>query len=164
MDTLLSFFNHGMDRNFLGPLPMEAPGLNLGAGSKHFSGWLSLDKPLWDAEKNPIPSGDEQQQSIIAYHFLEHLTAPRVPYILSECARVLVKGGTLNIVVPHAEGSLAFADLDHKSFFTERTWQTLMGNTRYCPHNFDIPLRVHFNLIMAEEHRTLCLFTQMVKE
>ena len=161
----LDLFNKGMDRKFKDILPVEPPGINLGAGHKTFFGFDSLQLPDWDAEKDPLPHSDGSKHAVIALHFFEHVTPARIPFVMGECERVLIGGGTLNIVVPHRLGGMAWQDLDHKSFFTEDTWRVLFNNDYYeRPGQPQFTMRNNFNLIMGESERTLALVSQFVKE
>ena len=164
--SLRDFFNAGMDRNvndFIGC--SGGAKLNLGAGKeKVLSDCIPLDLPDWDAETDPIPFTDGSISDIYAFHFFEHITPKRVPYLLKECERVLGYSGTLNIVVPHRLGGMAWQDLDHKSFYTENTWRVLMNNPYYQSHpSLTWKLKLNFNLIMGDSERTLALFTQFTK-
>lgn len=164
--NLLDLFNGGMDRDYnpIFPVGIEQNYLNLGAGEKNFDWAVPLQLPDWNAETDFIPADDNSVDGIVAFHFFEHITGNRLPVLLSECERVLKIGGTLNIVVPHRLGGMAFQDLDHKSFFTEDTWRILMENKYYKTHWAGKgKLKVHINLIMGDSERTLALVTQMVK-
>lgn len=163
----IGFFNAGMNRNFedIIPLGLRKPGdyVNLGAGEKTFSWAKSLQRPAWNAGE-PLPYADASQDGIMAFHFFEHLTGREVPAVLSECARVLRSGGLLSIAVPHRLGGMAFQDLDHKSFYTEKSWEMLLHNDYYQTYGQGIPLTITFNMIMGETERTLGLFTQFRKD
>lgn len=129
--TILENVRAGLDR----PLPewLEmgvGTVLNLGAGKKLIDGTTPLDATSgWLAPE--LPYGPETVSGIYAYHFLEHLDKVTIINLLRECQRVLVKGGLMNIAVPWAKAQIAFQDLDHKSFWTERTFKTLFNNEHY---------------------------------
>jgi len=165
INTAIEAMGAGMDRKFGEFIPIKEPSLNLGSGEKKFSWATPLQLPEWDGEHNKIPRSDESMESIVAFHFFEHLTPARLPFILSECARVLRSGGTLTSVVPHRLGAIAFQDPDHKAFFTEDTWRTLMSNTYYKTKasGLSIPLNINMNIIFGESEKNLCLFTQFVR-
>ena len=163
--TIQELFELGMKRELPGLLHPEGPDqLNLGAGHAIIEGARNLDYPDWDAEFDPIPEATGAVDAIYAFHFLEHLRGDDVVRILRECERVLRPGGILTVVVPHRLSSMAFHDLDHKSFWTEDTWKTLLG-TPYYDKNRERPwrLRVHANFIMGVAERNLALFTQLVR-
>ena len=54
-----------------------------------------------------LPFGDETVDKIYSSHFLEHIPYAKGLHVLKECRRVLLKGGTMRLVVPdllwHAE-------------------------------------------------------------
>jgi predicted SAM-dependent methyltransferase len=101
------------------------PKLNLGSGLRPRQGWINIDltAPQPDLRldlREPLPFADRSIAEIYTEHFFEHLdyasvgdsTAwhldpPNDPSealsFLRECWRVLVPGGTLDIVVPDAE-------------------------------------------------------------
>lgn len=138
--------------------------LNLGAGNSLIDGAINLDFPVWDAETMDIPELEGNVDAIFAFHFLEHLPSKRIIHVLRECERVLKVGGTLNIVVPHRLGSMAYHDLDHKTFFCEDTWKILFS-TPYYDKGRETPWRfkIHFNLIAGLVERNLCVMTQLIK-
>lgn len=168
---LIDLFNFGMNRSVKGIWPIgivdNKVNLNLGAGSKQFS-WADngYQLPQWDAEKKGLHRHKKNTvDAILAMHFLEHLTPGRLPFILSECERVLKVGGTLTTVVPHRLGGIAFQDLDHKTFWTENTWETLFENGYYRTRKEGGGLlKLRFNLIIGDCEKNLCLFSQFTKE
>lgn len=163
--TIQELFLLGMKRSIpalIWPAGLE---LNLGAGNNSIEGADNLDFPQWDAEKDAIPHCDETVGTIYAFHFLEHLHGARVIAMLREIERVLVVGGTANIVVPHASCSLAQSDLDHKSAFTEETFRTLFSSYYYTKHTA-MPWRLHVHCcyIMGIAERNLAVFVQLEKQ
>jgi SAM-dependent methyltransferase len=156
-------FEQGSDRDVPSFEPMDRryPLLNLGAGKKKITGTLPLDWPDWDAETDPIPYPDASVGGIIAYHFLEHLRDPRP--VLRECSRVLISGAPLNIVVPHYLGTIAYQDLDHKTFWTSETFRTLIDNPYYEKDHDGFAFWIGVNMIMGMSERNLMLVTQLIK-
>ncbi len=136
--------------------------LNLGAGHKRIAGSIPLDLPDWDSDENDIPFSDESVSVIHAYHILEHVGDPI--RLLRECQRVLIPGGTLNIVVPYFRSQGAYDDLDHRHFFTEETWRTQFSSPYYDKGHDGWKFRIGLNIIMALNERNLMLFTQLIKE
>lgn len=160
---LIDLFEQGSDRDlppFVGMRPAGTV-LNLGAGNKQIQGTIPLDWPDWDAGNDLIPYEDESIDGILAYHFLEHLRDPRP--VLRECSRVLAVGAPLNIVVPHYMGSIAFHDLDHKSFYTSDTWRNLLDQPYYKKDRDGFKFKIGTNLIMGLNERNLMLVTQLIK-
>jgi SAM-dependent methyltransferase len=164
---LETLFYLGMKANLpsvvqpLGDLPV----LNLGAG-KHKVLWRgeeaqNLERPSWDALRDPIPHGDKTVGGIFALHFLEHLADPRP--ILRECMRVLAPGAPLTVVVPHPYGTMAYHDLDHKSTFVIDTWRNLQDSTWQNWDRHGWPFLIGLNVIIGTTERNLVLITQLIK-
>lgn len=84
--------------------------VNLGAGPEGKPGWVNVDglkQPnvncLYDCRKD-LPFPNESVRGIFCEHFFEHIDYTEdVPGFLSECRRVLKKGGVLRLIVPDAE-------------------------------------------------------------
>jgi predicted SAM-dependent methyltransferase len=92
--------------------------VNLGAGAEGRTGWVNVDvcgdpsvDCVYDCRKS-LPFPDESVRGIFCEHFLEHIDyTEELPYFLSECHRVLKKGGILRVIVPDAEKYLrAYCD------------------------------------------------------
>lgn len=161
---LTDLFEQGSDRDlpvFNQIEPTNMPVLNLGAGNKRVGNSVPLDWPNWNAETDSIPYYDESVGGILAYHFLEHLKDPRP--VLREASRVLAPGCPMNIVVPHYMGTIAFHDLDHKSFYTSDTWKNLLDQPYYDKDRIGFSFRIGTNLIMGLSERNLMLVTQLIK-
>jgi predicted SAM-dependent methyltransferase len=112
--------------------------VNVGAGPQGKPGWVNVDawkQPnvncLYDCRKD-LPFPDESVRGIFCEHFFEHIDyTEEVPCFLSECRRVLKKGGVLRLIVPDAEKymrayckggweeliSLRQLDADHADFY-----------------------------------------------
>lgn len=161
--TIQELFELGMKRKLPELLDMP-PGvhLNLGPGKSQIPGTIGLDLPEWDAETYSLPYFSNSIAGIHAYHFFEHLADPL--RMLREVQRVLGRGGVLNCVVPHALGTLAFQDLDHKHFFVLDTWRNHLDNSYYDKNNTGWTLRIHFNAVLGIVERNLGMLTQFVKE
>jgi len=56
----------------------------------------------WDVRQG-LPFDDNAFDAVYHSHFLGHIDRVQVPYIMSECHRVLKNGGTIRIVVPDLE-------------------------------------------------------------
>lgn len=97
--------------------------LELGCGSrkryKDFVGIDLLDDQCVDIVGDAlevlkcIPDGSIANVS--SFHFFEHVED--VPALVSEIARILQPGGSLEIVVPHFSNPFYYSDLTHKSFY-----------------------------------------------
>jgi len=160
-------FEVGMKRQVAGfedPSQMGGIWLNLGAGNQTLLGSIPLDYPYWNAEVDRIPYGDGEVRSITAFHFFEHLSGKHAIRMLRECERVLCVDGRLTIVVPHRLGSMAYHDLDHKSFWTEDTFR-ILTQTPYYDKNRMVPwrLKLRASMIAGIVERNLAIFQQFDK-
>jgi predicted SAM-dependent methyltransferase len=82
--------------------------LNIGCGN------LFVDSPDWEnVDQNPfdirvkavnltgqLPYADSSFEVIYSSHVLEHIDREYVPFLLSECFRLIKNGGIVRIVVP----------------------------------------------------------------
>lgn len=103
--------------------------LNLGAGESKKEGYVNID---WQKDTNPdfvhdlnvfpYPFSDNSFDVIEASHVLEHLDRPFL--VMKELHRILKKGGSLIIKVPHF--SRGFTHAEHA-------------------HGFDITFPLYFN-------------------
>lgn len=100
---------------------MEKTYLHLGCGKALLKGWINIDKVkahgidvVHDLNKYPYPFKDNSVDKIKAFHVLEHLD--ELEKSLEEMYRILKKGGTLHIKVPHFTAPGAFLE-QHRRFF-----------------------------------------------
>jgi len=82
--------------------------LNLGCGSEHKKGYLNIDLycPVADLIHDlsqPLPFKDESIDKIYASHVIEHLSRAEWQKAKQDWARVLKKGGKLEILCPDLE-------------------------------------------------------------
>lgn len=83
--------------------------LNLGCGNRYHNEWINLDfiskndKVIAYDLHNPLPYENESMDVVYSSHVLEHFSKSHVPEFLSECFRILKKGGILRIAVPDLE-------------------------------------------------------------
>lgn len=166
---VLDLFELGMDRTVEPWIPISERSLvlNLGCGQKTFPWAVNMDQHepadvTWLAGTQ-MPQGDSTVEAILAFHFLEHLDQDHIYRTLRECYRVLMLGGTLNIVVPYGVSDCALQDLDHKTRFMEDTWKNTFRNGYYKKLPWP-KFSVGFNMIMGLNHRNLVLVSQLVKE
>ena len=172
--TIQEMFKIGMKRDIPSLVPDGKIVLNIGAGKSPMVGAINIDLPEYDAETMPLPFGDLSINTIYMSHFLEHLSSDAVISTLLECQRVLSYGGTINITVPHRMGQLMYVDIDHKTFFCEKTWDNIIENDGYSKrfkkdgqYSFlkmeDWKLQVGLNIIIGINERNLALLTQLIK-
>ena len=84
--------------------------VNIGSGDAGKIGWVNIDafkaksvNCVYDARKR-LPFSDNSVKCLFSEHFVEHLDYnEEVPYFITECYRVLKKGGVIRIIVPDAE-------------------------------------------------------------
>lgn len=166
MKTIQDFIKLGMDREVpsVWPTPERGIILNLGPGNgnKKVPDSVAVGRPEWEAPAR-IPYGDGSVAEIHAYHFFEHLTGADAIRVLRDCQRVMMIGGVLNIVTPYYTSQMQYQDLDHKSFWNERTWNTLLSNQYWDDNETRWKLEVHMCFMFALVERNLALFTQLVK-
>lgn len=87
----------------------KLPYLNLGCGTSFSEKWFNID--FSSSNKNVtahnllsgIPFKDETFEVVYHSHVLEHFTQNDAINLISECNRVLVKGGIIRIAVPDLE-------------------------------------------------------------
>lgn len=99
--------------------------LNLGCCDDLRSGYVNVDRvPPADQIADlsqPWPWPDGSVEHVIAHDVIEHL--PDKIHTMNELWRVLQPGGTAEIVVPTTDGSGAFQDPTHVSFWNRRSFK-----------------------------------------
>jgi len=106
--------------------------LNLGCGRKPIASteverWFNLDvRPLPGVDvvrdlRRGLPWFDSTFDHILCDNVLEHFDSDDVVFLLNEMDRVLLDGGTIDLIVPHFRSQGAVQDPTHKSFFCERS-------------------------------------------
>jgi hypothetical protein len=120
-------------RHILGNLDISALNLTLELGcgqKKRFSDSVGVDQLDFDSVDivgdaidvlNRFP--DQSVSRILSSHFFEHVED--LMGLVTECSRVLVTGGTLDIVVPHFSNPYFYSDYTHKRFFGLYTFSYL---------------------------------------
>ena len=106
--------------------------LNVGCGRDSRVGWVNLDaSPLpgvdvvHDLESLPLPFADEEFDEILCQDVLEHIEY--IP-VLKELHRILKKGGTIVIRVPHFTSRNNFVDPTHRKLFSVDTWEFFVSS------------------------------------
>lgn len=112
--------------------------IDVGCGQNKRDGFFGLDITQYegvdmefDARWNKLPFKDNQLEHIYCSHFMEHLTFDEAIFTLNEFYRVLMVGGKLEIVVPHAMSYAQVTDLSHKSAWTEDTFGYITPENKY---------------------------------
>ena len=102
--------------------------INLGSGGEPREGYVNVDcNPraakvdiVWDLDNYPWPFGDNSVDEVLMDQCLEHLSDHN--RAMKEIHRILKKGGTANISVPHFTWQFAFHDPTHKHFYGYNTF------------------------------------------
>ncbi len=139
-------------RNILSNADISALNLTLELGcgqKKRFSDSVGVDQLDFDSVDivgdaievlSRLP--DQSIRCIVSSHFFEHIEDLKC--LVTECSRVLVTGGTLDIVVPHFSNPYFYSDYTHKRFFGLYTFSYLCDTPcfrRLVPrYGNDIPL------------------------
>ena len=105
--------------------------INLGCGSDYRSGYVNVDHPRAVTKKDvahnlevlPWPFADNSADEIVMEGSLEHLTFPDEK--INEVHRILKPGGVLIGSVPYAFSDGAVQALEHRWFFTEKSFDYL---------------------------------------
>jgi ubiquinone/menaquinone biosynthesis C-methylase UbiE len=120
--------------------------LDLGCGKNKFSKkFIGIDNNIdadirWDLEKGlPKRIKDNSVEEIVMRHSLEHIS--NVWKLMDDIWRVLKPEGKLRVWAPHYSSWTAFSTLDHKKFFSIKTFDHLtLDNEQnyYCKAKFKI--------------------------
>jgi hypothetical protein len=96
--------------------------LDFGCGPNPREGFEGVDvipfegkvKHVVDLTKTPWPWADNSVDEAHASHFVEHLTALQRIQFTNELYRILIPGGTCQIIVPHWASCRAYGDMTHQ--------------------------------------------------
>ncbi len=101
--------------------------LNLGSGLDYLPEWINVEtregikKDIeWDLDILPYPFEDNTFDVVLIKHVLEHLRDPIE--VLREIIRISKNGGKVKVMVPHASSYAAITDIQHKTLFTENSF------------------------------------------
>lgn len=129
--------------------------LDLGAGPHKKEGFHGVDATafegidtVWDLRKTPWPWKDASVAEAHASHFLEHLTSMQRCAFFNELYRILVPGGTCQIITPHWNSCRAYGDPTHQWppvseflwYYLSRDWRLQNAphtDAKYLPGGFD---------------------------
>ena len=67
---------------------------------------------VWNLNQTPLPLEDDSFDLIVMYDVIEHLDD--VMKTITECYRLLKKGGTLHLKTPHFSSANSYTDPTHK--------------------------------------------------
>lgn len=174
-----TLFKNGLDRVIPTLVsPPEGVHLNLGPGDKKqvlcgdkatglvgVGGGKLSSHPEWKAPR-ALPFNTGSIAAIHCYQFIEHFNYGEIMQMMQDWQRVLMPGGVVYIVTPHALSSMSWQALDHKTHWNEEVWDWLFNNEYYSTAGtvLEWKLRVHTCFLMGLVYRNLNVFTQLVKE
>lgn len=146
----------GSARTFAAVTPKAEPiKLDFGCGPHKREGFQGVDATAFvgvdhvvDLRVTPWPWNDESVAEAHASHFVEHLTAMERCAFVNELYRILVPGGTCQMIVPHWASNRAYGDPTHQwppvaemwFYYLNREWR--MAN---APHTDAAHLPGGFN-------------------
>ena len=141
--------------------------LNLASGHHPKAGWVNVDLSSATADlrldlRRTLPFRDHSVERIYAEHFFEHLEYPNVTEstgwdldrfggsealeFLRECRRVLVPGGSVDLLVPDTEGMIGVYVARHHRNDSDVPW--------WGPAWCDTPMhRVNYLFRQGREHK-----------
>ena len=125
-------------------------GFDIGCGPRKIAeNCIGIDheasvEPDYVADMAQLPCDDESMDFIVSSHCLEH--APDVVKVLREWYRVLRKGASIGVIVPHGEYAIAAtlgdASGTHRQLFTPDTLEIFLqhaGFTEVCACTYERP-------------------------
>lgn len=117
--------------------------LNLGCGGVYLDGYINVDfstvfkaDKICNLQQLPWPFPDNYADEILMGDSLEHL--PDAHSNVQEVHRILKPGGIFHCRVPYAKSDGAFQCPEHKSFFTEKSFDYFCEGTD--PYNLGATL------------------------
>jgi ubiquinone/menaquinone biosynthesis C-methylase UbiE len=124
----------------------EIKKLNLGCGENYREGWVNTEvlKKLkadkyFDLNSLPYPFESSSFDEVLMKMVLEHLNDPIK--VLKELVRITKNEGKITIMVPHASSYANLTDIQHKTNFTENSFNL------NCLREYDLE---ELELIMSE--------------
>jgi hypothetical protein len=94
--------------------------LDLGCGPHKREGFVGIDVRAFPSVDKvadltkPWPWADASVTEVHASHFVEHLTADQRVHFVNELWRVLIPGGTAQVITPWWASTRAYGDLTHQ--------------------------------------------------
>lgn len=110
--------------------------LELGSGVRPKPGYLHLDL-MTDGEKPEVefiydvkdmPFEDEIFDEVIGIHLLEHIYWMAVPWVISECNRILKPGGTVVFEIPDLDAAMKRDKLKETGLFFDTIYMNCWGD------------------------------------
>ncbi len=140
--------------------PSRGAVIDIGAGKRPVPGAIPFDRPGWEAGA-PIPCSSDTVSLVWMNGFVDYLDDAELHDVLSECARVLVDGGLINVVVPHGMAELSATDPAKKTRWSEKSWRNFLDNPHWDARGSSLPFVIHTQFILGIAWRNLSLFTQL---
>lgn len=117
--------------------------LDLGCGPHPRDGFTGVDvrdfgQPVTHDLRKPWPWKDGTVMEVHCSHFLEHLTGLERVHFVNELYRVLIPGGSCQIIVPHWASCRAYGDYTHQWPPVSEFWFYYLSTewrTQNAPHN-----------------------------
>lgn len=129
---------------------MSLKKLNVGCGKDIRKGWVNLDSVelpgvdiVHDIEKIPLPFNNNEFDIIHCQDIFEHVEY--IP-VFRELHRILKKGGSILIRVPHFTSRRNYDDPTHKKMFSIRTFEYFVKNS-YVKRDYYFDF--HFDRIIS---------------
>lgn len=112
--------------------------VNIGCGRDYREGWSNWEiskeakaDEYLDIREDVFPAKDSSVDLIYISGVLEQISGnEEFLFAMNECHRILKPGAKMEIVVPNAEGSIAWQDPFDCRRFTPETFQYFLGDTR----------------------------------
>jgi ubiquinone/menaquinone biosynthesis C-methylase UbiE len=130
---------------------MKTVKLNVGCGGTYLPGYINIDRGATkhdltlDLNQVRWDLPDNYADEIVINNTLEHLAEPDQK--MSELHRILKPGGTLIGEVPYAKSDGAFQCMEHKWFFTEKSFDSFCdGAGFYTPYQKSLFKMVYVRL------------------
>ena len=115
--------------------------LDIGCGQRKLPGSIGMDivensnaDVVHDASSIPWPFEDNTFDLVFTNHFVEHVDD--LLGFFNEVHRVLKPGGRFIMQVPYFRKTDAYADLTHRHFFTSRSLDYIVKETRLSEYNY----------------------------
>jgi len=128
--------------------------LDVGCGQNKFPGAIGIDSNprshadvLHDLGKFPYPFGDNEFETIICRHVIEHV--PDVIGFINELHRITKHGGRLKVVTPHYSNPDWATDPTHRNHFNSYSF------TCFIPSQTPFPFYTNAELRLLSLHVSL---------
>jgi hypothetical protein len=141
--------------------------LNVGCGFDIREGWVNLDSNglpgvdiVHDIETLPLPFSDDTFEYVLCQDVLEH-----VEYIplLRDIWRIMRRGATLHIRVPHFTSANAYGDPTHRKLFNVETFEFFTKDHRRS-YYFDFSFSKRENLYIHFGPRLFRPFSRFINQ